>query len=239
MWERIARQALLTLSVLLATFLGYLLFRNADSAQNSRPLTPESIEQADAKILEFTFTQSKGNVVQWQVQAKQARLFEQDKRAVLRDVALTFYGTGGDEVTVHGEEGTLDTATKNFRLANRQTPIVVETRSGYTIYTNHLVWTDETKRNSDRGSCPHGGAWIRGEGARAAWAEWNPKNLRCYRMCMWIWLLLLSAFCVGSTSAAPSAESVNSEEERGGVQCPNHNYLKENDGQKSRQPGDF
>lgn len=28
-------------------------------------------------------------------------------------------------------------------------------------------------------------------------------------MCMWIWLLLLSAFCVGSTSAAPSAESVN------------------------------
>ena len=54
---------------------------------------------------EFIFTQSKGDVVQWQVQAKQARLFEQDKRAVLRDVALTFYGTGGDEVTVHGEEG--------------------------------------------------------------------------------------------------------------------------------------
>ena len=26
---------------------------------------------------------------------------------------------------------------------------------------------------------------------------------------MWIWLLLLSAFCVGSTSAAPSAESVS------------------------------
>lgn len=28
-------------------------------------------------------------------------------------------------------------------------------------------------------------------------------------MCMWIWLLLLSAFCVGSTLAAPSTESVN------------------------------
>lgn len=27
-------------------------------------------------------------------------------------------------------------------------------------------------------------------------------------MCMWIWLLLLSALCIGSTSAAPSTESV-------------------------------
>jgi len=145
MWELVARRTLLAVSVLLATFLGYLLFRNADSVPSSLALAPGSIEQADAKIEEFIFTQSKGDVVQWQVQAKQARLFEQDKRAVLRDVAFTFYGTGGDEVTVHGEEGTLDTATKNFRLVNRQTPIVVETRSGYTIYTNHLVWMDQAR----------------------------------------------------------------------------------------------
>jgi|LNFM01.1.fsa_nt_gb LPS export ABC transporter protein LptC len=166
MWQLITRRALLTLSVLLATFLGYLLFRNADSTQSSRPIAPESIEQADAKILEFIFTQSKGDVVQWQVQAKQARLFEQDKRAVLRDVALTFYGAGGDEVTVHGEEGTLDTATKNFKLANRQTPIVVETRSGYTIYTNHLVWTDEAReiRTEDPVRMVGHGLEVRGQG---------------------------------------------------------------------------
>jgi len=166
MWELIARRALLTLSLLLAAFLGYLLFRNADSTQSSRPIAPESIEQADAKILEFIFTQSRGDVVQWQVQAKQARLFEQDKRAVLRDVALTFYGAGGDEVTVHGEEGTLDTATKNFRLANRQTPIVVETRSGYTIYTNHLVWTDKTReiRTEDPVRMVGHGLEVRGQG---------------------------------------------------------------------------
>jgi lipopolysaccharide export system protein LptC len=166
MWQLITRRALLTLSVLLATFLGYLLFRNADSTQSSRPIAPESIEQADAKILEFIFTQSKGDVVQWQVQAKQARLFEQDKRAVLRDVAFTFYGAGGDEVTVHGEEGTLDTATKNFKLANRQTPIVVETRSGYTIYTNHLVWTDEAReiRTEDPVRMVGHGLEVRGQG---------------------------------------------------------------------------
>lgn len=166
MWELVARRALLSLSVLLATFLGYLLLRNADLVPYSQSLTRESIEQADAKILEFFFTQSKGDVVQWQVQAKQARLFEREKRAVLRDVALTFYGTGGDEVTVHGEEGTLDTATKNFRLANRQTPIVVKTRSGYTIYTNHLVWTDEVReiRTDDPVRMIGHGLEVRGQG---------------------------------------------------------------------------
>jgi len=85
MWGLVARRALLAVAVLLASFLGYLLFRNADSVSSNRPIAPESIEQADAKILEFIFRQSKGDVVQWQVQAKQARLFEQDKRAVLRD----------------------------------------------------------------------------------------------------------------------------------------------------------
>ena len=54
MWELVARRTLLTLSVLLATFLGYLLFfRNADSVPSNRPLVPESIEQADAKIEEI------------------------------------------------------------------------------------------------------------------------------------------------------------------------------------------
>jgi len=166
MWELVARRTLLTLSLLLATFLGYLLFRNADSVPSSRPFVPELIEQADAKIEEFIFTQSKGDVVQWQVQAKQARLFEQDKRAVLREVAFTFYGTGGDEVTVHGEEGTLDTATKNFRLINRQTPIIVRTRSGYTIYTNHLVWTDQAReiRTEDAVRIVGHGLEVKGQG---------------------------------------------------------------------------
>jgi LPS export ABC transporter protein LptC len=145
MWELIARRALLALSVILTGFLGYLLFMNADSVPTSQSAPPGSIEQADAKISEFTFTQTKGDVVQWQVQAKQARLFEQERRALLNDVDVTLYGIKGKELTVSGDEGTLDTATKNFSLMNRMDPLVVETSGGYTIYTNHLVWTDATR----------------------------------------------------------------------------------------------
>ena len=145
MWELVARRTLLALSVMLAGFLGYLLFVNAESVPTSQSAAPGSIEQADAKISEFTFTQTKGDVIQWQVQAKYARLFEQEKRALLSMVDVTLYGVKGKELTVSGEEGTLDTATKNFVLTNRVNPLVVETGSGYTIYTNHLVWTDATK----------------------------------------------------------------------------------------------
>lgn len=145
MLELIARRGLFALSAVLGTFLAYLLFVNADSVPVSQSAPTGGIEQADAKISEFEFTQTKGDVVQWQVQAKYARLFEQDNRALLSDVDVTLYGLKGKELTVSGDEGTLDTATKDFALMNKVDPLVVQTGGGYTIYTNHLVWTDATR----------------------------------------------------------------------------------------------
>ena len=142
MWERWIRRGLLALSVVLAAFLGYLLVTRSNPGSSSRSVAPVDTESADARIQDFTFTQTKGDLVQWKVQAEQARLFEKDSRAILNNVQITMYGAQGKELTLSGDEGTLDTQTKNFQLSNRTTPIVVETQSGYTIQTNHLVWTD-------------------------------------------------------------------------------------------------
>jgi LPS export ABC transporter protein LptC len=145
MWERIARRTLLALSAVLAIFLCYLLYINSDTAPLTQSVAPGSIEQADAKISDFTFTQSKGDAIQWHVQAREARMFERERRALLTEVAITFYGDQGKELTLTGEEGTLDIATKNLMLANQSEPMVVETHAGYTIYTNHVAWKDATK----------------------------------------------------------------------------------------------
>lgn len=142
MWERWIRRGLLALSVVLAGFLGYLLVTRSNPSSSSRSVAAVGAESADAHIQDFTYTQTKGDIVQWKVQAEQARLFEKDSRAVLNNVQVTLYGAQGQELTLSGEEGTLDTQTKNFQLSNRATPIVVETQSGYTIHTNHLMWTD-------------------------------------------------------------------------------------------------
>ncbi len=142
MWERWVRRGLLTLSVVLAAFLGFLLITRSNPGASSRSVTPVGKEAADARIQDFTFTQTKGDLVQWKVQAEQARLYEKESRAVLSNVHITLYGVQGKELTLSGDEGTLDTQSKNFQLSNKTTPIVVEMQSGYTIQTNHLAWTD-------------------------------------------------------------------------------------------------
>ena len=144
-WQWLAQRILLGLSVVLGGVLIYLLLTNSTASPPPTATAPGTINQADAIISKFTFTQTKGDKVQWQVDAQQARLFEQDKKAILDNVAVTLFGVQGKELTVHGDEGTLNTETKNFLLANRSEPLVIYTQSGYTIYTNHLVWTDQTR----------------------------------------------------------------------------------------------
>ena len=145
MWQRWVRGGLLTLSVVLACFLGYLLITNSTTAPTPTAAVSGSIDKADATVSQFMFTHTKGDTVQWQVQAQEARVFERDKQAILQTVAVTLFGRQGKELTVTGDEGTLNTETKNFVLANRSEPLVIQTESGYVIYTNHLVWTDQTR----------------------------------------------------------------------------------------------
>lgn len=145
MWQRWVRRGLLTLSAVLACFLIYLLVTNSTMVSAPKLEASGSMDAADARISKFTFTQTKGDTVQWQVQAHEARLFERDKRAMLQVVEVTLFGQQGKELTVTGDEGTLDTETKNFMLANRSEPLVIRTESGYVIYTNHLAWTDQTR----------------------------------------------------------------------------------------------
>ncbi|MEO8341903.1 MAG: LPS export ABC transporter periplasmic protein LptC [Nitrospirota bacterium] len=136
---------MLALSAVLACFLVYLLMTNSTMVPTTTAAAPGSMNTADATISHFTFTQTKGDTVQWQVQAQEARLFERDKRAMLQVVAVTLFGQQGKEMTVTGDEGTLNTETKNFVLTNRTEPLVIHTGSGYVIYTNNLAWTDQTR----------------------------------------------------------------------------------------------
>jgi lipopolysaccharide export system protein LptC len=78
--------------VLLACFLAYLLVTNSTMVPTPTAAAPGSMDTADATISQFTFTQTKGDTVQWQVQAQEARLFERDRRAMLQVVAVTLFG---------------------------------------------------------------------------------------------------------------------------------------------------
>jgi LPS export ABC transporter protein LptC len=144
-WVRWARRSLLALSLVLASFLGYLLVTRSESIPASSE-GQAALRQEDAGIDQFTFTQSKDGRVQWQVQAQRAKVFEREKRAVLEDVQVTLFGRKGWELKLAGDEGTIDTDKHDFVLARRNGAIAVELESGYTIFTNHLAWVDADRR---------------------------------------------------------------------------------------------
>ncbi len=166
MWGRYIRGGLLVLSGILAVFLVYLLTSQVESELAPRGPVPSRLERADAGIDRFTFTQSRSGAVQWQVQAQHARMFETENRAVLEGVQVTLYGPKGRELQLEGDEGTIDTAKKNFVLAKRTGDIAVRLDNGYTIFTNHLAWTDARREvtTNDAVTITGNGLEVRGRG---------------------------------------------------------------------------
>jgi LPS export ABC transporter protein LptC len=142
---RVARGALLgTMFALIATILVYIAAGPARRApQASVPLLSQ---QADAGLQEFSFAQSKGGLVDWKIQARQAQLFEADAKAVLNDVHVTLMGTDGITMTVAGDEGTINTTSKDFVISKRSGSLALILNGGFTIYTPQIRWDDQALR---------------------------------------------------------------------------------------------
>lgn len=166
MWERWIRRSLLAMTGVLASFLLYLLVAKVETVPSPSVSSRSALGQSDAGINQFRFTQARAGVVQWEVLAQRARVFETDKRAVMEDVEVTLYGAKGWEMKLTGEEGTVNLATKDFVLANKTNPIVVRLEGGYTVTSNHLTWTDRQRSIStmDPVTISGRGLTIRGRG---------------------------------------------------------------------------
>lgn len=164
MWRSWARVGLLVLSVILAGLLFFLLASRREAVP--RAAGSGALDLADAGINQFTFLQSRAGSVQWQVQAQQARMVEADHLAHLEQVEVTLYGAQGWEMKLTGDEGTINTLTKNFTLVRRSGPIAVQLQNGYTIYTNHLSWADQLREvtTSDPVTIVGNGLRIQGRG---------------------------------------------------------------------------
>lgn len=142
-WQQWVRGFLLALAVVSSTFLAYLLLTRTESTSPRTAASKPLRDQADAGMEQFTFTQTKDGVVQWEVKAKQASLYEEQNHALLKTVEVTLFGVRGRELTVEGDEARLNTSNKNFEIENRERDLVIHLDGGYTIYTNHVQWTDK------------------------------------------------------------------------------------------------
>ncbi len=144
---RVARATLL--GTMLAVLVTIFVFVAAGPArrvpQVSTPIS--SPQQADAGLQGFSFVQSKSGLVDWKIQARQAHLFEADAKAVLSDdVQVTLMGADGVTMTVTGDEGTINTASKDFVISKRSGNLALILNSGFTIYTPRIRWDNQALR---------------------------------------------------------------------------------------------
>ena len=140
MWQRVVRRGLLGLSLFFASSLVYVVVTRTEIVSSSSPNMPQSPVEGEAGIEEFTFTKSHGGVIQWEIHAERARFLDGDRRAILEDVQVTLYGRGGQELTLKGHQGTIDTKSRDFVLSNGQEPLAVMLEGGYIVYTETLRW---------------------------------------------------------------------------------------------------
>ena len=143
--ERLVRAGLLGIMlVVLATLLLYVL----QGPSRRIPAVSVSVlpQNADAGLREFSFVESKEGKVDWKIHAKEAQVFDADSKAILKDVVVTLSDARGLQMTVEGDDGTINTVSKDFVLSKRSGDLALVFEDGYTIYTPRLAWVNIERR---------------------------------------------------------------------------------------------
>jgi LPS export ABC transporter protein LptC len=143
--ERLVRAGLLGIMlVVLTTLILYVL----QGPSRRIPAVSVSVlpQNADAGLREFSFVESKEGQVDWKIHAKEAQMFDADSKAILKGVLVTLSDARGLQMTVEGDDGTINTVSKDFVLSKRSGDLALVFEDGYTIYTPRLAWVNNERR---------------------------------------------------------------------------------------------
>ena len=143
--ERLVRAGLLGIMlVVVATLILYVL----QGPSRRIPAVSVSVlpQNADAGLREFSFVESKEGQVDWKIHAKEAQVFDAESKAILKSVLVTLSDARGLQMTVEGDDGTINTVSKDFVLSKRSGDLALVFEDGYTIYTPRLAWVNIERR---------------------------------------------------------------------------------------------
>jgi LPS export ABC transporter protein LptC len=143
--ERLARAGLLgVMFIVLATLTIFIL---QGPTRRIPSLSVAVIPQdPSAGLREFSFVESNAGDVEWKIRAHQAQVFDADAKAVLSGVRVTMADSKGVQMTVEGDDGTINTTSKDFVLSNRSGDLALVFNDGYTIYTSRFTWVNNERR---------------------------------------------------------------------------------------------
>jgi LPS export ABC transporter protein LptC len=138
------RIILLTLIGLLMVMLVWVLSAGIDP----RTVLPSSkglISKADIVMDNFSLKQVRNGLVEWDIKAEQAELFEERDEVSLSAIQATLQTAEGLRVSFSGDRGLLNTGTHDFEIKKNEGDLNVSMNNGYTIQASSLTWKDRQR----------------------------------------------------------------------------------------------
>ncbi len=149
-------------------FLSLLVFMSVKNVPREIPQGVEGAvdDSADVALSGVAFVQTKDGMKDWELRAERAEFFEKDRTAQLSNIAIVMKTGSGDEMTLRGDRGSIDTDGNDFSINKENNPVSVQLRNGYTIQTDSLHWVSEERaiRTDDPVVIVGPGINIQGEG---------------------------------------------------------------------------
>jgi LPS export ABC transporter protein LptC len=147
--KKVKRFLLLFIVVLLASGLLFFLINRSPEETNMPAITAKTTE-ADVVIDGFHLSQTEKDRIKWELKAESAEIYREEKKAILKNIELTFKRTEGNitgnTIILKGEEGILNTETRDILFKKKTRDIVVTTDKGYTFTVASLRWDEVNRR---------------------------------------------------------------------------------------------
>jgi len=138
------------------------------SRKRPQERVPVSEGDADLILSQISFVQTRNNLKDWELTAKEAEFHEEDQTAFLKTISVVMESEHGAPLTLTGDRGKIDSGGKTFSVQSGHSPVTVHLSNGYTIQTSSLSWSSEERviQTDDPVEISGAGVAIRGEGMR-------------------------------------------------------------------------
>ena len=100
-----------------------------------------SQEEATISVDRVEHTATRHGRVEWRLSATEVRYLNAEKKAIFKEVDITFFTRNEEEIRLVAEKGELDTETQDIRISGD----VRVTSSGYRLETPRLLYAHDRK----------------------------------------------------------------------------------------------
>lgn len=109
------------------------------------PSSKGLISKADIEMDRFTLKQIRNGLVEWDIKADRAELFEERQEVSLHAMQASMQTTEGLRASFSGDQGLLNTRTHDFLIKENEGDLSLSMNNGYTIQAPTLIWKDQQR----------------------------------------------------------------------------------------------